>query len=770
MDEPAPWLARVTRVLVALGVVWTAGCGPASPPATSAPVTPAAPSSVRAIPNADAVSAAGAQPTPETGAEAASEPGSIRFVVTTEGDDRRPVAGALIELRFPDSAPFKFTTGRDGTSSLAVPVAALQGCEAGVSAPGLTPAVTLLAIDATNTASLTLTPWPALTGRVLDGRTGKPIAGAHVTAYRDETTTDIAGDFVFRADWPDWGAIGEISAPGHVGLRYEHDPRSGPLTVWLDPGGRVSGTVRTKDGAPVADAKVFAGVDQSDSDQLGPTAMSDTHGAFVLDGLVLGAPHWLWARVKALPEGVTDGVVATQAAPDVTRDIVLGGGASLTVVVKDPADVVVPDAAVSTGRREIYEALQGRTGADGACVVAPLLPGPLRVNVWSDGFAEASVDVDVAPDEAKRIEVRLPQAVPIDGVVVDDTGAPVGGADVWFRAPRPFERWGPCGVTRPGPFRTTVTAADGSFHAVVPRSAGLEYELRAPGHVEPPERKNGFRTRIPWRRGERDPTVRFLPEVDPLRLVLARAATIRFVLRPPPGASFFGAYVKAFDEAGANVAEEDLRDASRFVAPVTARRLSIEVNGFLPVTREVRLVAGEVTDLGEIALERGAGVGGRLVDGDGRPVRGAKLSITRDGDDAVWEAGARDDGSFDVWGIPPGAVEMTVQAPAHVRTRRRVAADGRADRLLVALDAGVAVTVRVLDDAGLAALCDELSVLGADGAPSVASFGRTTPGCWAGRLPAGRWRLVAMRGDVKSEQTIDVADGEPRPFTLRLQR
>jgi len=704
-------------------------------------------------------------PAVEAPPAATSDAAPLRFVVSSDGDDPRPIWGAVIKLRTRDGLETTITTNAAGTARFDAPASSVEGCEAHVTASG-DPSEFSMLLHVENSGDirvhLRVQGYIALKGRVLDGATGAPIADARISACQRQTATNADGEFFMERVWNDKPIYGEIDAPGHVGVRFEHDARSGPLTMWLDPAGRVVGTVRTRNGKPVAHAKVRAMLKAPGEFPTGLEVDADDHGAFVIDGLTLDVPYRMAAASKSEGSGSADVVMTTQAAPSVTRDLVVGGGgASLTVVVRDASGVAVPDAVVRVGARK------DRTGPEGSVVFHPSATGRLNVDVWSDRFAETAVDVDVAKEETKQIEIGLPPAVEVAGVVVDDAGVPVAGAKLSVLAPSEFQNWGQCGVTRPGPFLSTTTADDGSFRVALPRRAGLEFDLKAPGHVLPDVtattsddlRFLGRRRKYP-----------LLLDARPLRLLFPRAATFAFAPRLPPGISRDRIDVFAYDETGAQVFGDTVWNEFHFVAPVTARRVKFETWNMVPALRDVHPDAGAATDLGEIALDFGVPLRGRIVDDVGRPVGSATLTLTNDGGVVVEDRPARSDGTFEISGVPPGAVEMTIEAPGHVRWKRNIAADRRVDPMVVTLDRGADVTVRVLDAAGRSADHETLAVFGPGGVAPDAMLGRTTRGLWEGRLPSGSWRVAASRDDVRAEASVDVADETPRVVTIRLPR
>lgn len=73
---------------------------------------------------------------------------------------------------------------------------------------------------------------------------------------------------------------------------------------------------------------------------------------------------------------------------------------------------------------------------DGSFTLENVRPGPNTVFAWSDGFARASITVEVAPDETTSNAVlRLSPGATISGVVIDPSGNPLRRADVRLRQP-----------------------------------------------------------------------------------------------------------------------------------------------------------------------------------------------------------------------------------------------------------------------------------------------------------------------------------------------
>ena len=97
-----------------------------------------------------------------------------------------------------------------------------------------------------------------------------------------------------------------------------------------------------------------------------------------------------------------------------------------------------------------------------------------------------------------------------------------------------------------------------------------------------------------------------------------------------------------------------------------------------------------------LVLKEGLTLKGRVIDRDGRPIAGARVSPVFPNRSAA--ATTDDRGRFELAHIAPGPIELTVQARGYVPAQRKVAA-GEAAPVEIRLEAGRAVTGRLVDQA-----------------------------------------------------------------------
>ena len=267
-----------------------------------------------------------------------------------------------------------------------------------------------------------------------------------------------------------------------------------------------------------------------------------------------------------------------------------------------------PGAAVKTDGEGAYEMIAGSP--------------PEEVSGAAAGHRVAAVRP--ADAGAGRVpELRLPPAVVLAGTLSDAAGQPVPGARIRLRTPAHP------GLTWEGGFGGEVAGAtsdgQGRFRAVG-LDAGSVYLLRveAPGFstleqpVEPPAR---------------------------LALELARGGGLTGRVTDPYAAPVAGARVRLFaapEEADTLVLQvrdgEQLADHEThtdaeggFVLDTVGTGvydLRIDADGLAPLRRTgVEVPRGELLDLGRLVAEPAVAVAGRVVDGAGEPVAGARVSV-----------------------------------------------------------------------------------------------------------------------------------------------
>ncbi|MFO0933981.1 MAG: carboxypeptidase-like regulatory domain-containing protein [Planctomycetota bacterium] len=307
---------------------------------------------------------------------------------------------------------------------------------------------------------------------------------------------------------------------------------------------------------------------------------------------------------------------------------------------------------------------------------------------------------------SERTRLVLPPGRVVRGRVVDGDGKPASAEVRARRVPEAGEE------PPPGDFRAGArTDDDGRFVLRgLPRAPIL---LRADG----PDVR-------PWEDDDR-PFTTVDVGTSEVRLVLVRAARVTVRVLGPDGAP-----VRSADCAVASGARTtaDTIDDGTFEFPrrptkqVVAVARAVAADGSSPAPGLVTVNPG--VDVVELRLAAGAEVRGRVVDGAGKPVAGARVAVAprevpsdetereatemlerrnRDGGDQV-RGVARSttgaDGGFVVKGLPAGACVVAVDPPAPFGPLDGVAADAGGDAVEIIVTTASRYTLAVVDAQG----------------------------------------------------------------------
>jgi hypothetical protein len=273
------------------------------------------------------------------------------------------------------------------------------------------------------------------------GKDGKPLSGAGVTvSTRDKAcnppkaTTGVNGKVQIAGIFPGGAYEIEVKCNGYddytedyhqVGSKDWKPLRKITLSHPIFGKGRVV----DKDGKPISGAKVNV-VDSESSSKSGPD------GSFRIK-IPSGNKANQWVTLQIVNPTHDLGYEAHVTQKTLVSDgmtITLLPLRKLTVVVKDKAGNLLSDVKVTVGCAEAKS-----TGNPGQYVVTDIYPGEgYSIQASKDGFIyQPSNDgqtLDPGSDQwPERVEIVMESANRVQqGLVVDESGKPVAGAQVWF--------------------------------------------------------------------------------------------------------------------------------------------------------------------------------------------------------------------------------------------------------------------------------------------------------------------------------------------------
>lgn len=342
----------------------------------------------------------------------------------------------------------------------------------------------------------------------------------------------------------------------------------------------------------------------------------------------------------------------------IPRQVRLVPGGELTGRLVDPKRQPVAGAEVEAeafaadGQTQLFS-VQTRSGSDGSWQLGGLPAGMVAWSVRAPGFVPLTGAFPVEAGERTDLGVRsLEPGAKLSIQVVDDTGAPVPGAQVLLRRDARVER-------ADGQGRVT-------FDGIAP--APLEVSASAARHSA--------------NRAVFNP-----PFAPGLRLALPRSFTVIGRLVDATGVPVVRGRVLL--ASGTSQCEDRLDLEGRFELDVLPGKRDAELVLRSPEAQELRIrlevgEAGEVRDLGDLRATSGRTVTGRVVRAsDGTPVPGARIWTTRPGPDGpavswvtgdLLEAVAGEDGRFRLAGLLPVAATLRAEAAGYARSQVEVPA------------------------------------------------------------------------------------------------
>ncbi len=565
---------------------------------TQKPTTPVAPVSAE-IHRPAGVVKTGAATT--KGEQLHSDVGTLQLEGQVVDEQLQPVAGAQVTLLL--DVPRKVTTEADGAYSFSNLAPGPYRLIAHKDAMSSDIARARLS-KTSDPVTLRVRPGATVAVTVIAADTGAPVAGA--------TVADRARSLLTGSDGiAKLGGMGEydminITAPGFSPESFMLDKPEDPLgtierIVKLARGAAIAGTVVGPDGALIADATVS--VEGAATGWVG-SATTDAKGAWTIP--VLAADKYAvtaTSEIYAAAAPITielDG--KTPRAGVVVRVEV---GAQLVGTVVDAKGHPVAGAKVTLANNE-SDSFDDTTGADGRFSFLGTPAGAFWV--WATTATQGSSRIEVQLVRDQRVEVHLILAdSSLAGIVVDSKGEPVAEAVIDARSRLMI-------MDR---LRDERTDAKGAFDfGGVPPG---EYELvAARAEQNDARRLDGTKVIAPDRN---------------VKLVLPDVSSItgRVMLDGKP-MTYFGLIVTdhpefSWQDSPLAVRSPEGRFTHTGVAPGT---WGVVVGGpgvARKVIEGVVVTEGKVTDLGDITLDHGQRIRGRVTTKDGTAVAGATVAV-----------------------------------------------------------------------------------------------------------------------------------------------
>ncbi|MBS2033134.1 MAG: carboxypeptidase regulatory-like domain-containing protein [Deltaproteobacteria bacterium] len=487
---------------------------------------------------------------------------------------------------------------------------------------------------------------------VVDDR-GDAIAGARVTLGKDGHATDTDGHGMARiGPVPARGYAVLASAAGHQAIddAATVDVTAGQtasLTIHLETAALLSGRVVDQDGRPIARVRVSAWEAEDGGEIHHGRAETSPDGAFAIDGLAAG-------RVGLTVDDDHFMVLRTDAvAPAQGVRLVLQPGLRLGGRVEDDRGapvhgmISVQDAE-GTGRL-------ADVGADGRFELGGLAPGraDLQFLEERDGLkgrnpAEVREQLDLKDSRPDHV-VRLVRGERIAGRVIDERGEPVGG--VWVTAVAL--------VNPPTIPPSLVTGPDGHF----------EFERLPSGDFKVGAARGAYAESDGW----------VVARTGDSRLVLtlrsapkAHGRVVTADGKPVPSFTFDGdVRTDPGGQFSEDVEEKDGRiEFSVGAKGLVTRTVSVPVSRSMPV------------EVGDVVLEAGRTIAGRVVDATTRaPIVGARV-MTKDEAELFEDTLPRrprgvptlSDGRFQLGHVPSQDAEVVIWAEGYEESTASVPA------------------------------------------------------------------------------------------------
>jgi hypothetical protein len=515
-------------------------------------------------------------------------------------------------------------------------------------------------------------------GQVVDVR-GDPVAGVEVQAMPSpnlgepepwRTLSDDEGYFSFTTLPIGPVDLQAIKAGYALTIVEAVTPEEGVLMVL--------GALIDLEGAVVADASLLGRAKaRLEGSSVWPPIEKELtpEGGFSFERLPDGV-YGVEVVVPASEEGQPEfaSVPLENVTPDLRISLALVEAFRIPVKVVDPQGDPVPRARVTVGYSNISMLQRmGETDEEGYVRVGPLVPGPYVVRAdAADYLPSEPVEIEIKDGDAQEQTLVLARPGRIEGIVLDEDGLPVPGADVLVDAEGVFVAGesnararlfglalkggtGSLGVTQGKvpdipklgeedlPVGGATTDESGRFvlDMLMPGTYALRavHGLHAGSELERIELASG-------------------QVVTGIELHLRAGALLTGVVRDKKGQPILGSTIELPDGTRLGTDEVGAFDAGFHTGP---RELIVRAPGFEPQRVEVD-VGKDAVDLEIEMVPADAVLTGVVRDGNGQPIQGALVTVRPLDDMSPSELVETDDkGSFELLAMPKGPAELFIE-------------------------------------------------------------------------------------------------------------
>jgi protocatechuate 3,4-dioxygenase beta subunit len=637
----------------------------------------------------------------------------------------KPVPGALVRL-----GEARWTAGRTGADGvLPVPLAGKLKLQVlAIAEDGRSASLYLepKKPEETGPRDLRLPASETLSGRVVSTATGLPVSGALVWARDPGAFRRTGADGGYKMSAVSGRELSVAAAAagfykGRSNWAVKAGERRAP-TLALEPAFTAAGVVVDDQGKPVAGVEIKAiihpGARAMDRWDSGGSARTTAAGRFRIPRLAGGVAHQLRLTRKGYAPATADVPPAEPGSPSSELRIVLRKGRTASGRVVDSADKPVARAWVvlepepsggmmirmmsgsdDSGRFEAVADASGR-------FELPDVPaGTFQLLAGGSGYAPITVPGLAVPEGSGATDlgtVVLVRGVALEGYVTDPKGRPVEGARISVE-----ESGANPMMSRPRPPEESpvLTAADGFFR-IADRRAGelLDVEARRAGYAKGSA-----------------PGVQ-VPSEQPVRIVLQPSSAVEGRAADSDGKPVAGAQILLIADAPAGLGRGFVMFSSDSVKETrSGDEGSFRIEDVAPGTYQLKAMASgrQAADRGglevrsgqdltgvEIVLTSGGIVEGRVLS-SGRPVAGARIEMAEPSalgtSRMLIRAGTSSDGDgyYRLDGVAPGSRTFKAQREGFSTAVRDLEVRPGENALDFAMEEGVEVSGRVVDDGGV---------------------------------------------------------------------